>query len=122
MTDTVNEGTAHGSLPATIGEFRILERLAEGAYGELFLAETETGRRVALKRLKPEALTDDKALELFERESRVLRSLQHRAIPAFVDSGLDPDGLPFFVQQHIPGETLEQAVSRGLRFDSSAAQ
>ncbi len=109
-------------LPQAIGDYRVVERLAEGAYGQLYLAESEAGAKVAVKRLKIDTLLDEKSLELFEREMRVLQSLSHRSIPSFIDSGVDADGLPYFVQRHVAGDNLETAVRGGTRFDNEGAK
>ncbi len=105
-----------------IGLYKVLEPISAGSYGEMFLVEDDEGRKRALKRLKLEQVMDDKALEHFEREVKVLRSLDHEAVPRFIDSGLDDGGLPFLVQQYIRGDTLEEASRSGHRFDSRAAR
>jgi eukaryotic-like serine/threonine-protein kinase len=106
----------------TIGDYRIQKELARGAFGELLLAEGPSGERVVIKRLRVERITDDKALALFEREAGVLRSLRHRAVPRFVDCGVDASGMPYLVQQHIEGPTLEAALREGRRLDDPAAE
>ena len=107
--------------PAKIGDYRVLEPIDTGSYGETFLVETPTGRKVVLKRLKLEQVMDDKATELFDREAAVLASMDHTSVPQFIDSGVGEDGLPYLVQEYIPGDTLEKAVASGHRFDSQAA-
>jgi serine/threonine protein kinase len=104
-----------------VGPYQVIETLGEGAFGELLLARAPDGRQVVVKLLKIDRLIDDKALELFRREAGVLRSLDHPAVPCFVDSGVAQDGIPYLVQEHIPGETLQQAVDGGRRFDSDGA-
>ncbi len=105
-----------------IGPYHVLQTLAEGATGELFLVESPEGRRVALKRLKLDVLLDDGALARFEREAGTLRSFEHVGLPHFVDSGVDEAGIPYLVQTHIPGETLAKAVAGGRRFDTVSAE
>src|SRR5215207_2111949 len=56
-----------GAAPVTIGAYRLLERLGEGGYGEVYLAEQSepVRRRVALKMLKA-GLDSKQVLARFE--------------------------------------------------------
>ena len=59
-----------------------------------------------------------KALELFEREARTLKGLNHPAIPQYVDNfELDTDGDRFFclAQRIAPGRSLQSLVDGGWR-------
>jgi serine/threonine protein kinase/Tol biopolymer transport system component len=62
----------------TIGGYRILSPLGAGGMGEVWRAEdTKLGREVALKVLPEEFAADPQRLERFEREAKVLASLNH---------------------------------------------
>ena len=66
--------------------YTILDVLGQGGSGLTYRAEdTVTGRSVALKELSLKGLSDWKKLELFEREALVLKSLDHPAIPQYID-------------------------------------
>ena len=59
-----------------------------------------------------------KALELFEREARTLKGLNHPAIPQYVDNfELDTDGDRFFclAQRIAPGRSFQSLVDGGWR-------
>ena len=105
-----------------IGPYLVLDRIDAGSYGDMLLVEDETGRKLALKRLKLDQVMDEKALELFEREVRVLKSLDNPAVPRFIDSGVDEKGLPYLVQEAIAGGSLEAEVAGGTRFDANGAR
>lgn len=108
------------------GRFQIRRRCGEGGFGLTFEAVDEQGRAVAVKQLKFERLRDWKALELFEREGRVLAQLQHPSIPAYVEffahdgqrafppseAASQAQGTVswFLVQQFVQGPTLQQIV------------
>jgi len=74
--------------------------------GEVYRArDTRLGRDVALKVLPDAFALDPERLARFEREARVLASLNHPGIAAIY--GLEQsDGRPFLVLEFVPGETL----------------
>jgi eukaryotic-like serine/threonine-protein kinase len=96
-----------------LGPYEILSPLGTGGMGEVYRArDTRLGREVALKAL-PEAFSRDaERLARFEREARLLASLNHPGIGAI--HGLDDfQGIRFLVLELIPGETLEERLARG---------
>jgi Flp pilus assembly protein TadD/TolB-like protein len=97
----------------TIGPYRVLEHLATGGMGEVYLAEDpRLGRRVAIKRATiPEAGAED-ALARLRREAFAAGQLNHPNVAAIYDV-LDADGIPHIVMEFVQGETLAQVVSRG---------
>lgn len=81
--------------------------------GEVYqTADTKLGRNVAIK-LLPEAFAQDSdRVARFEREARVLASLNHPNIAAIY--GVEESGArPFLVRELVPGETLADRVKRG---------
>ncbi len=62
----------------TLGPYRVTAKIGEGGMGEVYRArDTKLDRDVALKVL-PQAFTDDPdRLARFEREAKVLASLNH---------------------------------------------
>jgi hypothetical protein len=99
--------------------YRILKPLGQGGMGITYGAEDLTsGGQVAVKAVSLRQLTDWKALELFEREARVLENLNHPAIPAYLDHfqvDLPQDRLFYLVQQIAEGESLADLVQRSWR-------
>jgi serine/threonine protein kinase len=62
----------------TIGEYRVGRLLGEGGMGKVFEAEERlSGRKVALKVLRPELARSEPARRLFENEMTVLSRLDH---------------------------------------------
>ena len=97
----------------TISHFRILEKIGVGGMGEVYLADDTTlDRKVALKFL-PEAFTSDpERMARFEREAKLLASLNHPNIAGIY--GLEQaDGNRFLVLEYVEGETLQARLSKG---------
>src|SRR5262245_37264006 len=80
--------------------------------GVVYKAEdTRLGRLVGLKFLSDEWARDRHAVERFQREARVVASLDHPNICAVYDVG-EHDGKHFIVMQYLEGETLIERVAR----------
>ncbi|HMA11064.1 MAG TPA: serine/threonine-protein kinase, partial [Steroidobacteraceae bacterium] len=91
-------------LPRQIGPFRVLERLGEGAIGEVFLAEQlqPVRRRVALKVLKL-GLGSREVMARFDLERQTLAMMTHPAVARILDAGTTADGRPYFAMEYVPG-------------------
>jgi serine/threonine-protein kinase len=103
-------GLAKGTTVA--GKYRIIEEIGRGGMGVVYKAEDTTlARRVAIKVL-PEIFTDDQErLARFEREAKLLASLNHPNIATIF--GLEEtDGKRFIVMELVEGETLAERISR----------
>jgi hypothetical protein len=72
---------------------------------------------VAIKQLDLRRVDDWKAVELFEREARVLASLDHPQIPDYVEFvPVAADHTGYLVQELAPGSSLEARLAAGERF------
>lgn len=96
-----------------IGSFRILERLGEGAMGEVYLAEqtAPVQRRVALKVIKP-GMDSREVIARFELERRTLALMSHPSIVHIIDAGTTPAGRPYFAMEYVRGIPLTQYCDR----------
>src|SRR3954453_1862586 len=96
-----------------LAHFTITAHLGTGGMGEVYQAtDSKLGRSVAIK-LLPEAFTHDQdRAARFEREARVLASLNHPNIAAIY--GVEESGgRKFLVMELVGGETLAERISRG---------
>ena len=91
----------------TLSHYRILETLGIGGMGEVYRAEdTKLGRRVALKILPKAMAEDPERLERFQREAKVVASINHPNIVT-IYSVEEADGLQFLTMELVEGEDLE---------------
>ena len=98
---------------STLAHYAIRAPLGEGGMGEVYRAEdTKLGREVAIKVLPQEFTEDPERFARFEREARVLASLNHPNIGAIYDLA-DYQGTHFLVLELVEGEDLAARLSRG---------
>jgi len=102
------------------GKYKILEEIGRGGMGVVYEAEdTSLNRRIAIKVLPDVFTSDPERLARFEREAKVLASLNHPNIAAI--HGLEEaQGKRFIVLEFVEGETLAERLSRGpLAFEET---
>ncbi len=97
----------------TLSFYKVLGPLGAGGMGEVYLAQdTRLEREVAIKVLPEELANDDERLRRFEREAKVLASLNHTNIAGI--HGIDQvDETCFLAMELVPGEDLEERLKRG---------
>ena len=92
--------------PRDIGPYRVLSRIGEGGFGEVYLAEQASPhRRVAVKLLKSQRSSKD-VLARFDSEREALALMSHPNIAQIFDAGETRDGRPYFAMEHIQGRPL----------------
>ena len=94
-------------------KYRVILLLVCGGLSAVYLAEKSDGRKVILKEMHlPTGMAEasrQKALELFEREARILATLHHEQIAKVLDFFTEA-GRTYLVIEHIAGLTLRQLV------------
>lgn len=97
----------------SIGQFRIERELGRGGMGEVYLArDTRLDRPVAIKALPAHLAQDPDRLARFQREAKVLASLNHPGIGAIY--GLEEaDGQRYLILEFVDGETLAERLVKG---------
>jgi tetratricopeptide (TPR) repeat protein len=114
--------------PGTVvaGRFRVEATASSGAMGKILRAvDLETGDKVAIKVMRPEAAAE---VDRFLREARVLEELEHPAIVRHIAHGTMPTGEPYLAMEWLAGIDLARrlakgplGVDQGLRLVSRAA-
>lgn len=102
-------------------KYRIISILGKGGTAITYEAAdtTQENLTVAIKVLSLKQAQDWKIVELFEREVKVLKSLNHPQIPNYLDSftiDTDADRQFFLVQELISGKSLATLIEQGWRF------
>ena len=102
----------------TLGGYHLQALLGAGGMGEVYRArDTKLGREVAIKILPRAFASDPDRLARFEREARMLASLNHPNIGAIY--GLEEaDGVRFLVLELVDGETLADELGIASRRSS----
>jgi eukaryotic-like serine/threonine-protein kinase len=105
----------------TIGKYRILDEIARGGMGRVFLAERADGhykQRVALKLLQATFDTDSMRRR-FRTERQILASLNHPGIARLLDGGVaesafeSGDSVPYLVMEYVEGRPVTQYCHQG---------
>jgi serine/threonine protein kinase len=101
--------------------YRIVRLLGSGGFGAVYLAEdVRLGRAVAIKEMDVARLAPDErpiAEQLFEREARMLASLDHPGLTRIWDY-FQLEQRAFLVMEYVPGQTLrELLIKRGGPLD-----
>jgi eukaryotic-like serine/threonine-protein kinase len=96
-----------------LGSYEITSLLGKGGMGEVYLArDARLDRSVAIKTLPEQFESDAERLARFEREAKILASLNHPNIGAIY--GIEKhDGQHILVLELVDGQTLADLVARG---------
>ena len=87
-----------------IGPYKLLQKLGEGGYGVVYMAEQEQPirRRVALKIIKL-GMDTKNVIARFEAERQALALMDHPNIARVLDAGATETGRPYFVMELVYG-------------------
>lgn len=97
----------------TLSHYRLVRKIGEGGMGVVWEAlDTKLDRSVAIKILPEKIAKDPGRVARFQREAKLLASLNHPNIAAI--HGLEESGgVHFLVLELVPGESLAQTLDRG---------
>jgi len=98
--------------PVPFGRYVLLNQLAVGGMGEIFLARLAgVDRLCVIKRILPVFSSDSEFVDRFINEARILVKLSHGSICQVLDVGLH-DGAPFMALEYVDGKDLRKVIAR----------
>lgn len=97
-----------------VGQYTVEGEIGRGGAARVFLAQDRSGRRVALKILRPECLASV-ATDRFLREIEFTARLKHPHIAELLDSG-ETDWLVYYVMPFVEGPSLRELISSRRQF------
>jgi serine/threonine protein kinase len=96
-----------------VGEFVIEAPIAAGGMGIVYRAvHPLIGRRVAIKVVRPEMMSDKEQADRFLKEAQALSAIKHRGIIEVIGFGNLADGRQYMVMEFLEGESLEAVMDR----------
>lgn len=97
-------GSAGPALHSLFGRYELIERIGEGGFGIVYLAEQREPirRQVALKIIKP-GMDSKQVIGRFEAERQALALMDHPNIARIFDAGTTEQGHPYFVMELVRG-------------------
>ena len=97
--------------PASIGRYKVIELLGQGAMGAVYLAEDPLlKRRLAIKVVKESGDPQHDALIRFQREAEISARLNDPNIITIYDVGEDPAIGPFLAMEYVDGKSLGSLI------------
>jgi serine/threonine protein kinase len=113
------EGQLHRAGEVISDRYQIIMPLGQGGSATTYAAnDLWQNQRVAIKVLSLRNISEWKILELFEREAKTLKNLNHPRIPKYLDYftiDTEEDRRFYLVQELAEGESLDKAVHYGWR-------
>ena len=96
--------------PAALGQYEILEKLGEGGMGVVYKARAHRlDRLVAIKILRPDAITSEERRLRFVQEARTASNLNHPGIITIHDIATEKD-TDYIAMEYVPGKTLHELI------------
>src|SRR5438045_1334549 len=104
----------NGYIGKQIGNYRVISKLADGAYGSVYQAQhiILTERTVAIKLIHA-SLGSEQEHNRFLQEARLLEKLKHPQILPIYDVGIH-EGFPYLVVEYARHGSLRDRLNRQL--------
>lgn len=110
LAEDQTEISAFAFVDKTIATYHIERLLGAGGMGEVYLAfDQKLKRKVALKILPSEFLSNDERVKRFELEARAISSLNHPGIVTIYDVG-NYEGVNYIATEYVEGKTVRELI------------
>lgn len=117
MTNTV-QGLKPGDIIQDT--YEIIRLLGVGGMGATFEGRNRaTGHSVAIKVMSADFARNEKAVQLFRRESSLMRTIHSDAVARYETTLQDKAGHLFLVMEFVPGKSLAAYINKGARLGDS---
>ena len=97
--------------PEHVGPYKLTGLLGSGGQGAVYLGQDRTGRQVAVKVLHARLARDPETRRQFTREVSAARKVGAFGTAQVLDVDIEGDQ-PYIVSEYVPGESLQQLISR----------
>ena len=110
---TRDASTGPERVGGTVGRYKLLERIGEGGFGVVYMAEQQypIRRKVALKVIKA-GMDTKQVIARFEAERQALTMMDHPSIAKVLDAGTTDAGRPYFVMELVKGVPITEYCDR----------
>jgi len=92
------------------GQYELLERIAIGGMAEVYKGRVVGAegfeKLVAIKRIQPDLIADERFVTMLLTEARIHSALSHRNIVQIHDLGISEEGEYFIVLEYVDGRDL----------------
>ncbi|MFC1603811.1 protein kinase [Planctomycetota bacterium] len=111
----------HDLVGQKLASFEVEKVIGRGGMGVVYLArDTKLDRHVAIKSIPAELQASSTAQTRFQREAKLLASLNHPNIAVIHEIIEQDDGADYLILEYIPGETLAQRIAhKPLKFEEA---
>jgi eukaryotic-like serine/threonine-protein kinase len=107
------EQTTDPLIGRTLSRYRVIERIAAGGMGVVYLCrDIRLERDVAIKILPAGSIADEASRRRFRHEALALSRLNHPHIATIHDFDTS-DGMDFLVMEHVGGQALNEMIAEG---------
>ena len=104
----VSSAGGSSDLPATFGDYQIIERIGTGGMGVVFKArDVALDRIVAIKVIREFGRPHDDRMNRLFREARISASLKHPSIAQIYNIG-QVEGMPYIVSEFVEGKSFSE--------------
>ncbi|MFO0827100.1 MAG: serine/threonine-protein kinase [Phycisphaerales bacterium] len=114
-TDVADTAPVREGPGTRIGPYKLLQRIGEGGFGVVFMAEQEhpVRRMVALKVIKL-GMDTRSVVARFEQERQALAMMDHPNIAKVLDAGETDSGRPYFVMELVRGVPITEYCDQNM--------